>query len=112
MLKDGHFSSDMHGPKSSLEPLPKRYFKLGVTWSWVHTMVLKANLVSRPALGGHRYLHGGAGDETHFMGACSVQCLTCYGIVYREVQPTKSFAGSPSSLLQFHRGDGFSFSPT
>lgn len=63
MSKDGHFSSDMHGPKSSLEPFPERQLKLCVTWSWVHPMVLKANWVSRAALGGHRQLCGGAGKE-------------------------------------------------
>lgn len=63
MSKDGHFSSDAHGPKSSLEPFPERQLKLCVTWSWVHAMVLKANWVSRAALGGHRQPRGGAGKE-------------------------------------------------
>lgn len=31
MSKDGHFSFDMHGPKTSLDPFPKRQPKLCVT---------------------------------------------------------------------------------
>lgn len=48
MYKDGHFSSDVHGAKTSPELFPKTQPKLRLGCSQ------KANLVSRAALGGHK----------------------------------------------------------
>lgn len=42
----------------------QRQVQLGVMWSWVQTLMLKANLASRAALGGWRYFHNGAGKKT------------------------------------------------
>lgn len=91
---------------------PRGQLTLCVTWYGVHTMVLKACLMSKAALGGHSHVMKLGRRWGIFMGAVSVQCLTCQGIVYRAAQPHKPFAASHPSLLQLNWVNVSFFSPT
>lgn len=88
---------------------PKEQLTLCVTWYGVHTMVLKACLMSKAALGGHSHMMKLGRRQGIFMGALSGQGLTCQGIVYRAAQPHKPFAASHPSLFQLNWANVSSF---
>lgn len=81
---------------------PRGQLTLCVTWYGVHTMVLKACLMSKAALGGHSHMMKLGRRWGIFMGTLSAQCLTCQGIVHRAAQPHSPFAAPHLSSLQLN----------
>lgn len=104
MSKDGHFSFDMHGPKTSLDPFPKRQPKLCVTRVLdPHNSIKgKFGVCSSPGRTWIVTWWSWEEDEACFMGARSVRCLICNGIGHGAAQPPKPSGSSHPSLLWLH----------